>query len=604
MKNKLFIILFICIFAFGCTKKTESSNILTEEIKVESSDQASQQFITIPSRTRKLKYIDDDGVVSQIVFNGPKTDDDTSAVYEFQQNGIPLMRGNLRMTKDEIHLEYPEYIADESDPEYISKWQKILFPNKDNSFLIWEPEGFDLEEQKSGIYVINGFSFIDDSRSKALNNFKINNYDVTCSHINITVSEETYFFEVPDSSSNKIFITKNPIADFSYSNDRRNFNQKLKIINKKFSIPVAEGVRLQTRATYVATDKQEEVWYYVRIDNLTDSKYGWINRKATSRFDKEDVSKKRFASFIDKLEEAGVVQIVQADTDNLPAELDCFDIEPDAESYFFYDDNNIWFVTGYLGLYTVLPRSCLGIDKDGYLKCKYNQYSMLFITGGINQVFRDFKNDGENTYDDPDRTEGFHNGNIKSISASSSFEETIKGRIIKYTPDNLGKAFEVGCRCHPYWWNYNHIPWVEGVDGNGIGEFISVEFTEPVIELELINGYSDINNMKLYKENARVKTFKLEDLDNDITKSISFDDYVYFNKVILEKPTTKIRLTIQEVYPGTKYQDTCFSSILATSNKRYNTDKKQNAETLKKLYKRSMEVSPEEFFRIQTKLGF
>ena len=602
MKKVLFLFFTVLCF-FSCSKRNVSSNVITEEPKVESTAQVSQEFVNIPSRVRRLKYTTEDGVVSQLTFNGPKTDDATSAIYEFKKDRATVMTGNLKMTKDEFYLEYPDTINETADSDYISKWLGLIFPNKETAILKWDQDRFDLEEQKSGAYVINGISFIDENRSKALDKFTLNDYAVTCSQLNITVSEETYFFEKPDSSSNKIFITKNPLADLDYSKDRMYFNQKLKIISQPFSIPAVEGIRLKTRARYVPKDKTDETWYYVRIDSLTDSKYGWINGKSTSVSDTAQESKSRFASLIDKLEKAGTVQIVQADTSNLPSEINCFDIEPDAESYFFYDDNNIWFVTGYTGLYTVLPRSCLAVDSDGYLKCKYNQYSMLFITGGIEQVFRDFKNDGENTYDDPDRTDGFHNRNIKSITASSSFEETIKGKLIKYTPDNLGKAFEQGCKCHPYWWNYNHIPWVEGVDGNGIGEYITVEFTEPVIELELINGYSDINNMKLYKENARVKTFKLEDLENNTTGTVSFEDYVYFNTVILEKPTTKIRLTIKEVYPGTKYQDTCFSAILATSYKRYKSDNKKNAETLKKLFERTMEVSPEEFFKIQTKLG-
>nr|MCR4938927.1 hypothetical protein [Treponemataceae bacterium] len=509
--KKVSFLFFIVFCFFSCSKKSESLNIISKETKDRSTDQDSPQFVNIPSKLRNLENYDENDIVSQIIIKGPKPQDPTSAVYNFQKDKITMISGNLKMTKDEFYLEYPDKINETADSEYISKWLNILFPNKETAILKWDEESFDLEKQKSGAYVINGYIFLDADRSKALNNFTLNDYEVNFSQSVLIISEETYFYEKPDFSSNKIFITKNPLANSNYSEDRRLFNQKLKIINHPFSIPAVEGIHLKARAKYIPKDKTDEVWYYVRIDTLSDSKYGWINGKSTSKSDTSEVAKTRFATLIDKFEKAGAVQIVNADTSNLPAELNCFDIEPDAESYFFYDDNNIWFVTGYNRLYTILPRSCLAVDTDGYLKCKYNQFSLLFITGGINQVFRDFKNDGENTYDDPEKNEGFHNMNIKSITASSSFEETIKGQLIKYTPDNLGKAFEIGCRCHPYWWNYNHIPWVEGVDGNGIGEYITIEFTEPVIELELINGYSDINNMKLYKENARVKTFELED---------------------------------------------------------------------------------------------
>ena len=72
MKKVLF--LFFSVLCFlSCSKKNESSNVITEETKVESTSQTSPEFVNIPSRTRKLKYTAEDGIVSQLTFNGPKT---------------------------------------------------------------------------------------------------------------------------------------------------------------------------------------------------------------------------------------------------------------------------------------------------------------------------------------------------------------------------------------------------------------------------------------------------------------------------------------------------------------------------------------------------
>ncbi|MCR5318990.1 MAG: hypothetical protein K6E22_12255 [Treponema sp.] len=240
------------------------------------------------------------------------------------------------------------------------------------------------------------------------------------------------------------------------------------------------------------------------------------------------------------------------------------------ESVLFFNDKELYFILPYEKKMMKLNRKLLAYDKDGFLKLTFNGRQALIIDGqGMKQLFTNFRTDGKNNYDcyvNSDESTGeyspFHSYNVKSITASSSLKEKQYGQDIVYAPINLFRAFEVGCRCHPYWWNNAHIPWVEGAKGNGINETISIEFNEPVYGFSILNGYADVQNMKLFKENGRVKKLKVEDLANKLEYTMNFEDKVYFNYLGLSKPSNSIKLTILEAYKGTKYQDTCISALI------------------------------------------
>lgn len=145
--------------------------------------------------------------------------------------------------------------------------------------------------------------------------------------------------------------------------------------------------------------------------------------------------------------------------------------------------------------------------------------------------------------------------------SSSSF---LKEGKISYEPKNLGK-FMYPSDCvdwsMPYL-NSKHKPWVEGVPGYGINEYIEIKSNIAVDQMQILNGYVDLTRFDLYKKNSRVKTFLYEDLDNNIKYDIELTDDVKFQNFQLEKPTKHIRLTIKEVYKGEKWDDTCVSSII------------------------------------------
>ena len=259
----------------------------------------------------------------------------------------------------------------------------------------------------------------------------------------------------------------------------------------------------------------------------------------------------------------------------------------EGESFIFFNDSELYLMLPYEKKMMKLDRKLLAYDKDGFLKLTFNGRQALIIDGqGMKQLFTNFRTDGKNNYDRYANSEDsagdgtpFHSYNVKSISASSSLKEEQYGQDVVYAPINLFRAFEIGCRCHPYWWNYSHIPWVEGAKGYGINETISVEFKNQIYGFSILNGYADIQNMKLFKENSRVKKLKVEDLTNKLEYTMNFEDKVYFNYLELSKPSKSIKLTILDVYKGTKYQDTCISALIENTRAPSKDDREDDWET-------------------------
>lgn len=95
-----------------------------------------------------------------------------------------------------------------------------------------------------------------------------------------------------------------------------------------------------------------------------------------------------------------------------------------------------------------------------------------------------------------------------------------------------------------------------------------------------MNGYVDLENTTFYKENSRVKIFKVEDLENGESKTLSLKDVVQFTDFLFEKPTSKFRLTILDVYKGSKYKDTCVSGLVFITNSNYKQIEEENQKRL------------------------
>jgi hypothetical protein len=108
--------------------------------------------------------------------------------------------------------------------------------------------------------------------------------------------------------------------------------------------------------------------------------------------------------------------------------------------------------------------------------------------------------------------------------------------------------------------------WVEGVPGPGTGEWIQLTFPG-TIELHLLGfdvGFD--KNADLFAKNNRIKKATLV-FSNGEQTSLSFEDargLQEFSMVRAPGPnveTTSIKIVVDEVYPGTAYDDPCLAEI-------------------------------------------
>jgi len=134
--------------------------------------------------------------------------------------------------------------------------------------------------------------------------------------------------------------------------------------------------------------------------------------------------------------------------------------------------------------------------------------------------------------------------------------------------------------------NYN-TAWVEGVKGDGIGEFIIYEFpplNPRITKIIIVNGY--IKNKKTWQNNSRVKQLKmyingkfhailnLKDVYAEQTFKVSPIGYAQRKNISYSKdgkiiddidgniiPPLKIKFEILSVYKGDKYKDTAITEI-------------------------------------------
>ena len=116
--------------------------------------------------------------------------------------------------------------------------------------------------------------------------------------------------------------------------------------------------------------------------------------------------------------------------------------------------------------------------------------------------------------------------------------------------------------------------WVEGVEGNGIGEWIQLTATwgadegeildqkGTVLGMAIANGYTKTE--KLYYENNRVAKVRLEFSDGTSSDEYLIEGRIGFSSIGLAIPvkTQYIKIIIQDVFEGSKYRDTAISEII------------------------------------------
>lgn len=148
---------------------------------------------------------------------------------------------------------------------------------------------------------------------------------------------------------------------------------------------------------------------------------------------------------------------------------------------------------------------------------------------------------------------------VKSIKMNVPFlEESINGKKITYNDDILKFRWFLITRYGSLYANCVK-PMVEGDRGNGIGVEVDIEFYIPSDNIVILNGYADWNKQHLYKQNARMKKVKVE--GDGFSLDYEFEDYVHFAQIDFPKQVDKIKITVLEVYDGSKWADMAISGI-------------------------------------------
>lgn len=513
---------------------------------------------------------------SVTIYIDVKWSDKTRKKAQYQaimKSGSSFINGNVHYTEKGLVFDYPEEIdfsSCEGTDEEKQAFIDFYFPKETQSFWVYKPE-LRINYYK-GFYAYKDILMTSDTITTRLNpgdHSFIDDIPVLLANEVFTVKDTALIYEKPEFKSKQIPVTK---INWDYFNND-NFTKIVQLKND-YALPAWTGLRFSSDAKTIKTLKKngiENNWYRVSIRDYCNESYGWIFGEDLVSVNDDTIGDYQ-QEIINRGIDAELIKTIKINEDELPRNLKYFCIGEEGESELYYNDEIIYLFTPYSRSFAKLERDKLYIDSDGFLKLDLGSKKILLIDGEyISQCFRNFQLNGDINYDE-ENNYSFHDYYFKSIAATSYLTETINDKDIKYTPENLYKGFYIGCRCHPYWWNYNHIPWVEGVDGNGTGESITIEFTQNMNGISILNGYTDINNMKLFKENSRVKKLIIEDLVNNNTQTMDFEDYVYFNYIKFKQPTIKIKLTISEIYSGSKYMDTCISAIIPSNNERTNEE--------------------------------
>jgi len=139
---------------------------------------------------------------------------------------------------------------------------------------------------------------------------------------------------------------------------------------------------------------------------------------------------------------------------------------------------------------------------------------------------------------------------VEQVTSSSYLiEETSNGSIIS-GPTNL---FDGDTK----------TAWAEGITGTGTGESIIIPSQETSIveSMTFLNGYT--KSADLYDWNDRIKTIRIEFSDGTYEDYLLEDTFLDYQAIVFDKPvvTDYIKLTIIEVYEGSRYADCCLTEI-------------------------------------------
>jgi hypothetical protein len=110
--------------------------------------------------------------------------------------------------------------------------------------------------------------------------------------------------------------------------------------------------------------------------------------------------------------------------------------------------------------------------------------------------------------------------------------------------------------------------WVEGVSGDGIGEWVTVEFENQrsVKSVLIDNGYQ--KNSDIFRKNNRVKRIRLV-FSSGESLVRTLDDSFGTQTIALNRPINAywVQVVLEEVYHGSKYTDTAVTKLFVNAER-------------------------------------
>jgi hypothetical protein len=110
-------------------------------------------------------------------------------------------------------------------------------------------------------------------------------------------------------------------------------------------------------------------------------------------------------------------------------------------------------------------------------------------------------------------------------------------------------------------------PWAEGVEGDGIGESITLNVKRPLPLYGILirPGYWDYGHDTAWKKNNRVAALEVT-LNDERTFTETIPDGTFQHENLIRvrdytKPVNKIKMVIKGVHRGTQFRDTCISIV-------------------------------------------
>lgn len=110
-------------------------------------------------------------------------------------------------------------------------------------------------------------------------------------------------------------------------------------------------------------------------------------------------------------------------------------------------------------------------------------------------------------------------------------------------------------------------PWAEGVEGNGIGETITLQVKRPLplYGILILPGYRQSTNKSAWWKNNRVAALEIT-LNGEHSFSEKIPNEPFEKPYLIRvrdysKPVNKVKLVIKDIYPGNQFPDTCISLV-------------------------------------------